>query len=220
MISQDLKNEAIQTFRRRKTLTVEQLGSLLQCSVPAVRKYLKQWGTMTSYNNNGRYYVLPDVPKFDEHGLWEYKGIRFSRFGTLRETIIHLVNDAPQGLSSAELGRLLGLEPRSFMSHYKALPGLRRKKLDGRYVYLSDDEQTGTRQLENREASMAQASLQKIPDHDAVLVFADFIKYPKTALEIRVNRLQRQGVSVDTGKITALLKVHGLLEKKTAQPDS
>jgi hypothetical protein len=106
------------------------------------------------------------------------------------------------------------------MSHYKALPGLRRKKLDGRYVYLSDDEQTGTRQLENREASMAQASLQKIPDHDAVLVFADFIKYPKTALEIRVNRLQRQGVSVDTGKITALLKVHGLLEKKTAQPDS
>ncbi len=77
MISQDLKNEAIQTFRRRKTLTVEQLRSLLQCSVPAVRKYLKQWGTMTSYNNNGRYYVLSDVPKFDEHGLWEYKGIRF-----------------------------------------------------------------------------------------------------------------------------------------------
>lgn len=214
MISQDLKLEAIQTFRRRKTMTVEQLRSLLQCSVPAVRKYLKQWGTMTSYNNNGRYYVLPDVPKFDEHGLWEYKGIRFSRFGTLKETIVHLVNDAPQGLSSAELGRLLGLEPRSFMSHYTALPALRRKKLDGRYVYLSDDEQISTKQLKNREASEAQASLQKISDHDAVLVFADFIKYPKTALEIRVNRLQQQGVPVDAGKITALLQVHGLLEKK------
>ncbi len=220
MIPQELKHEVMQTFRRRKTMTIEQLRSLLQCSVPAVRKYLKQWGAVTSYNNNGRYYVLPDVPTFDEHGLWEYKGIRFSRFGTLKETVVHLVNDAPQGLSSAELGTLLGLEPRSFMSHYKALPELKRKKLDGRYVYLSDDEQIGARQQENREASAAQASLQKISDHDAVLVFADFIKHPETALENRVNRLQRQGISVDTGKITALLQFHGLLEKKTDQLDS
>ncbi len=218
MIPQELKNEVMQTFRRRKTMTVEQLRTLLQCSVPAVRKYLKQWGAVTSYNSNGRYYALPDVVKFDEHGLWEHNGVRFSRFGTLKETIIQLVDEAPQGLSSAELGSLLGLDPRSFMNHYKALPELRREKLGGRYIYLSDDEQRGVRQQKNREASVAKGSLQ-ISDHDAVLVFADFIKYPNTVLENRVRRLQRQGITVDGGKITALLQFHGLSEKKTGQPD-
>lgn len=220
MITQEVKHEVMQAFRKRKTLTVEQLKNMLQCSVPGVRKYLKQWKTVTSYNCNGRYYALPDVPQFNEYGLWEHNEVRFSRFGTLKETIIQIVMQSPQGLSSTEIGSLLGLDPRSFMNHYKDLPQLQRIKLHGRYVYLSNDKQTGKLQQEHREEAIAAKTLQQISDHDAVTVFTDFIKHPETTMENRVNRLQKQGVSVNAQNIRALLQFHGLSEKKTLQPDS
>jgi hypothetical protein len=220
MISPETEKEALQKFRTGKVLTVDQLGALLHCSVPTVRNHLRTWGALTSYNHNGRYYTLADIPRFDEHGLWNHRGIRFSRYGTLRETVIRLVEASPQGLGAAELGDLLGLDPRSFMSHYKDLPELQREKFRGRYVYLSADGRLGTAQRANREEAMTQQSLQQLCDHDALMVFADFIKHPRTPMGKRVNRLRRQGVHVDAHEITALLQLHGLSEKKTARQGS
>jgi hypothetical protein len=213
MISPETGKEALQKFRTEKVLSVDQLGALLHCSIPTVRNHLRTWGALTSYNHNGRYYTLADIPRFDEHGLWNHRGIRFSRYGTLRETVIRLVEASPQGLSAVELGDLLGLDPRSFMSHYKDLPELQREKFQGRYVYLSADERLGAAQRANREEAMTQQSLQQLCDHDALMVFADFIKYPQTPMGKRVNRLRRQGVLVDAHGITALLQLHGLSGK-------
>jgi hypothetical protein len=134
--------------------------------------------------------------------------------------VIRLVEASPQGLGAAELGDLLGLDPRSFMSHYKDLPELQREKFRGRYVYLSADGRLGTAQRANREEAMTQQSLQQLCDHDALMVFADFIKHPQTPMGKRVNRLRRQGVYVDAHGITALLQLHGLSEKKTARQGS
>jgi hypothetical protein len=219
VISLEVEKEVLQQFHTKKVLTVDQLKSLLHCSVPTVRNYLKTWGTLTSYNHNGRYYTLTDIPQFNEHGLWDYKSIRFSRFGTLKETVVHLIKASPQGLSAAELGDLLGLDPRSFMNHYKDLPPLKREKFQGRYVYLSADEQLGTSQSANRKEALEQQWLQPLSEHDALRIFADFIKHPQTPMENRVNRLKRLGVSVDAHEITALLQLHGLSEKKTVQQD-
>lgn len=219
MISPEVEKEVLQKFHTRKVFTVNQLKSLLQCSVPTVRNHLKTWGTLTSYNHNGQYYTLADIPQFNEQGLWVYKNIRFSRFGTLKETVIHLIEASPHGLSATELGTLLGLNPRSFLHHYADLPQLKREKVQGRYVYLSSDEQRGAAQRAARKEAVEQQSLQQLSDHDALRVFADFIKHPQTPLANRVTRLRRQGVSVDAQEITALLQLHGLSEKKTVQQD-
>ncbi len=219
MISPEVEKEVLQKFHTKKAFSVDQLKSLLHCSVPTVRNHLKIWGTLTSYNHNGRYYTLPDIPQFNEHGLWSYRSIRFSRFGTLKETVIQLIEAAPQGLSAAELGDLLGLDPRSFMNHYKDLPELQREKIQGRFVYLSADEQLGSVQRAHRKEALDQQSLQQLSDHDALRVFADFIKHPQTPIDNRVTRLKRQGVSVEAHEITALLQLHGLSEKKTVQQD-
>ena len=61
-------NKALKTLRARKVLTIEELATLLQRSLPTARRRLKAWNTLTSYNKNGRYYALPDVPRFDSHG--------------------------------------------------------------------------------------------------------------------------------------------------------
>ena len=56
-------------WRTRKIITIDELANLLGTSLPTARRRLKAWNALTSYNKNGRYYVLPDVPQFDAHGL-------------------------------------------------------------------------------------------------------------------------------------------------------
>ena len=130
-------NKALKALRARKVLTIEQLASLLQSSRPTARRRLKAWNTLTSYNKNGRYYVLPDVPQFDAHGLWHYRQISFSQHGNLTETLIQRVRQSEAGLSAAELGERLRLNPRSFLWLFRNRPALKREKHQGYFVYFS-----------------------------------------------------------------------------------
>jgi hypothetical protein len=76
-----------------KIFSLDQVMSSLSCSMPTARLKLKQWQAYTSYNQNGRYYTLPTVPGFDENGLWFYNNICFSKYGNLRNTVVHLINN-------------------------------------------------------------------------------------------------------------------------------
>jgi len=81
------EKQVLQTFSRKKILTIDQLVDLLQCSVITVRRGLKQWSAFTSINKNGRYYTLPRIPLFDENGLWRYQTVLFSNHGNLTQSI-------------------------------------------------------------------------------------------------------------------------------------
>jgi len=47
-----------------------------------IRRKLKKWGTITSYNKKGRYYTLLHIPKFNSWELCNYKDIRFQNMVT------------------------------------------------------------------------------------------------------------------------------------------
>ena len=139
-ISDCVDKRARRTFRAQKVGTINGLADLLQCSVSTARRQLKQWKTHTSYNRNGRFYALPDVVRFDADGLWRYRGIGFSRYGNLTQTVVGLVRDSEAGLRAAELGNLLGLEPRSFLSAFADHAALWREKHQGRFVYFAAED--------------------------------------------------------------------------------
>jgi hypothetical protein len=134
------EKHVFQKFRLRKILTIDQLMDLLDSSVITVRRRLKQWKVYTSINKNGRYYALPDVPMFDENGLWNYQNIFFSRHGNLKKTIIQLIKQSESGMSAPEISKLVGIAPNSsFLYHFHDVPGIRREKHKGRFIYFSDD---------------------------------------------------------------------------------
>jgi len=141
---------ALVHLEKLKIFTIGDLTSTLKCSTPNARVKLKQWRTYTSYNQNGRYYTLPQVPQFDHHGLWVCDNAAFSRYGNLKKTIVHLVTSAPAGLTGKQLGNFLGLSPQSFMHHFRKCPGLYREKHNGVYVYFSDETSVYERQAEER----------------------------------------------------------------------
>ena len=87
-------------FHRRKCWMLDQLAQTLGYALISVRRFLKQVGYFRSYTHNGKWYTLHDSPDFDRDGLWHYRGIGFSRHGSLTATIDHLVGHSPAGLSA------------------------------------------------------------------------------------------------------------------------
>ena len=57
--------KARKAFRRERILTLAEVADLLHSSIYTARRRLKEWQALTSYNQNGRYYALPDVPTMD-----------------------------------------------------------------------------------------------------------------------------------------------------------
>lgn len=163
-------------FEDIKVFTVDHLVSYLSCSLPTARLKLKQWRTYTSYNQNGRYYALPGVPRFDENGLWHYEKISFSQYGNLRNTVVYLINMSSSGLTGNEIGNLLRLRPRSFLHHFRHVVGIHREKREGVYVYFSDDADRYEEQLQNRSRGFISAS-KLINDADVVVILTALIKH-------------------------------------------
>ncbi|MCF6177636.1 MAG: hypothetical protein L3J71_17915 [Victivallaceae bacterium] len=51
-------------WKKKRIFVLEELLEKLNCSVITVRRRLKKWDAMSSYNKNGRYYTLSDIAKF------------------------------------------------------------------------------------------------------------------------------------------------------------
>ena len=217
MIDLEKESETLKAFRRSRLMTADELATHLECSIPTVRNRLRSWGALTSYNRNGRYYTLPNVAKFDESGLWKYKGASFSQHGTLKHTVRHLVRNSPAGLDARQIGRMVGLPARSFMAQLQKIPGLRREKHEGRFVYYSDEKQSYRSQ---RRVEKSKKMPKELPsDSEAIFILVDRIKHPDSSFEQCVQRLRRRGERVSISAVRSLLTYHGI-EKKTSDTSS
>jgi len=215
MITTEQENETIKLFKQKKIMTVLELSKRMDCSIPTIRKRLSQWRTYTSYNKNGRYYVLPRVPRFDEHGLWEYRGVRFSRFGTLKQTVIQLVTASEGGLSASDIGTVVGIDPRSFMLQFRDSPEIRREKIEGAYIYFSGTAADYRVQKKTREAVAAEQALPLPSDSEAIAILVDILKHPRTTIQESAGRMRRKKISVGEQAIRGLLDYHAVTLKKT-----
>jgi hypothetical protein len=206
-------NKTQKIFRRRKVLMVSDLASLMQCSLITVRRKLKQWDTYTSYNQNGRYYVLPDVPQFDSNGLWCYCDICFSQYGNLTQTVIHLVKNSSAGLAASEIGELLHIKPRSFLSLFRDHRDLRREKHQGCFVYFSSDPTMYERQINQRLTMIRNAKLPS--DIEAIAILVETVKTPDLEIEELCTLLKNKKYDITPEAVRNLFAYYGLSVKKT-----
>lgn len=196
-----------------KVFRVGELASVLTCSIPNARLKLKQWRTYTSYNQNGRYYTLPEVPYFNHHGLWRYKEICFSKHGNLKKTIIHLVTVSAAGLSGRQLGELLGLSPQSFLHHFRECPGIYREKHDGVFVYFSDTDEIYERQVQQQHSLICRTAIVNISDLEAVIILVAVIRHHGISAEDILSLPEIQKSKIKPANIMGFMEYHGLLKK-------
>ena len=205
--------KARKAFRREMILTLAEVADLIHSSIYTARRRLKEWQALTSYNQNGRYYALPDVPTFDANGLWQRRGVYFSRYGNLKQTVVELVHRSPAGLDAGELRSLLGLDPRSFLSAFAKHPQLTREKTRGRFVYYGSEPTLYDKQRQRRWALNTKGR-QPTPS-EAVAILVEKIKHPALSPEVLSRRLRKQNLSVTPEIIQNLFLRHDLTLKKT-----
>jgi len=210
---QDVAASLFGRWRRSKVLTLSDLIEALQTSVRTVRRRLKAWGALASFNHNSRFYTLPELPQFDEHGLWFHRDIGFSRHGHLPQTIVALVRQSPGGLTAVELGQHLRLEARSFLWQFHRHPSLQREKHRGHYVYFAADPAVANAQKALRTAAPPSVPLPSTEETIAVLVAA--IQHPERSPEQLAARLRGRYPHLSAQAIGALFAHHNLTLKKT-----
>jgi len=205
----------LRNWRQKKVLTLADLVQELQASVRTVRRRLKSWQALASFNFNSRFYTLPQVPQFDARGLWFYRDIGFSRHGHLPQTIVALVHQSPAGLTAAELGQRLRLDPRSFLWQFHQHPALQRQKDQGHYVYFAADPQVAAGQQTGRRAGLAPT---RLPTADAAIaILVQAIQHPQASPQEFCHRLHARYPQLTPATIEALFAHHGLTLKKTSR---
>jgi hypothetical protein len=213
---QDAAASLLRRWRRRKVITLSDLMDELKTSLRTVRRRLKAWGALASFNHNSRFYTLPELPQFDGHGLWFHRDIGFSRHGHLPQTIVALVLQSPGGLTAAQLGQHLRLDPRSFLWQFHQHPSLQREKFQGHYVYFASDPAVAARQKAVRSAALAPVPLPSAQETIAVLVQA--MQHPERSPEQLAAHLRASYPQLSAQAIVALFAHHHLTLKKTPPP--
>lgn len=200
-------------LRLKRIATLVELAVHLQCSARTAQRRLTQCRAIHSYNHNARYYTLPQIPQFDAHGLWRYRGVFFSRYGNLPQTFVQLVHQAPGGLTAAEAGARLGLRPSSFLWSLREHPAVKREKHQGLYVYWAGD--ADRRAAQQQQRAQARPIRRGLTEAEAIAILVEKIKQPSASVEALSRRLDRQSLRVEPARIGEFLAEHGVGVKKT-----
>jgi hypothetical protein len=140
--------ELLSLFKRKKVSDLAEIKEALgtQSTMTAFRK-LKQLCYLTSYSHRGKYYTIKDIAEFNNKGLWNFRSIRFSKYGTLMETSRGFVNISEIGYSARELEEELEVRVQETLFQLHKNEKIFREKMSGVYIYVSTDPTIRERQL-------------------------------------------------------------------------
>ena len=152
-------------LRDQKVATMPQLKSALGSSITyTILRKLSPLGYRSSYSHCGTYYTLDSIAQYDELGLWSYRDIHFSRYGTLLNTAATLVTNAPAGYFTDELDAVVHVATKDALRHLVQRDQLYRREMAGRYLYCASErqrrqEQWAARQAQQRPDDELQAAI-------------------------------------------------------------
>ena len=156
------EDQVVQCLRRGQVAQGAQLAAQLQLSLKTVQRTLAKVGYYTSLNYNSTFVTLQDIPQFDEFGLWNYQRICFSRLGKLPQTLVHLVEQAPQGCTVHQLEEWVGTRVHNHLSQLLRQGRLGHFRLGRQAVYTSAD---ARRQQQQQQARQRDAAPAERPQH-------------------------------------------------------
>jgi hypothetical protein len=186
-----------------------------------VARALTKHGYFSSYNHNGKFYVLRDVPQFDEWGLWSWRDVRFSEQGTLIKTAVYLVDQAPAGYTTEELTARLLVDVAHLLSRLVRERRISQQALRGRHVvYLSANSDRARSQWKQRQ-QLPMASVMKgrvglpagIAASQVIDILRQMIVAPEGRPELWARQLKTRGLPASANEVQRVIE-HYALEKK------
>jgi hypothetical protein len=207
----------LKVFQQKKVLTHQQMLQAVGCSSMTAWRLLKPHGYFTSYNDNARHYTIDGIPKFDEHGLWTYRGKRFSKWGSLTETIIGLVEDSAGGMTAQRLQQWLHVKNvKPALTRLTQQQRVTRQKIEGRFVYFPKSKSLQRKQHKQRSQLQQQARAERLlpPLEQVIALLVEIIQRPHNSPKQWSRRLKQRGVPLGTPEIQTVLDHYGIVPKK------
>jgi DNA-binding XRE family transcriptional regulator len=206
--------DVVQTFRAPRVLTLEQLGRKLHASRSTVLRRLEEHGYHSSYNQAGRFLTIDEVAQFDARGLWFWKAAKFSKHGSLKETVWQLVEDSQQGMTQEELASLLEVRTHNPLLELVQEEWTHRERLGPTFVYLSHKLSRRTEQVRRRKLLLAESKKPRPTTRQIIASLLELIKDPQAERHQIVLRCQRSGVPISRQLLDVVFETYDLDKKR------
>jgi hypothetical protein len=212
----------VRWLRRERISTMQQLRSHFHVSHMTVVRALKKQGYLSSYNHNGKYYVLSDVPRFDDWGLWSWRDVRFSQAGTLCDTVLGRVEQSHAGCTTVELAARLLVDVAHLLSRLVRERRISEHQLAGRQVvYLAAEPVRAQQQWQQRQrlpVAPALGGRAGLPDGVAARRVIDILRqmiiFPAGRPGLWTRQLNAHGMTVAEEDVRRVIEHYGLKKKR------
>lgn len=199
-----LEKEVVEYLQQHLVLNTQALVNHFHCSKRTIFRKLEKHDYLTSYNKNGSGITLRSIPVFNPMGLWRYKEYMFSKFGTLKNTIPHIVEKSEAGLSAGELQYILQVQ----VYHHVSLcvnNGNIFQDTTWRYpIYYSIQPTRREKQQNARRLLMEKITRPTTPpiSKDKIIqILVGVIKHRITSVEKLMPILESEGVKVGKSNV-------------------
>ncbi|MBI4583997.1 MAG: hypothetical protein HY717_08240 [Planctomycetes bacterium] len=206
--------DLVKVFRTPRVFTFDQLSEKLSLSRSSAFRRLTEHGYFTSYNYSGKFLTLEEVADFDAQGLWIYKAARFSRHGTLKETVAHFVESSDRGMTHEELAGLLGVRAYNVLLELTKEEKIRRKLLGPSFVYFAKKRSLEKGQELRRREFLPESHKPQPSNRQVIATLLEIIKDPRVSREQIVTRCQRSGVLVSRQSVETIFEIYELDKKR------
>ncbi len=159
-IEQFHADDLVRLLQRQKIATMDELKRALGTDVDSTLfRKLETLDYRSSYSHRGRYYTLDEIARFDELGLWSFRSVWFSKYGTLLSTVEALVEASQAGYTASELENVVNVSVKAPLLKLVCEGRLVRETVLDRFLYLSLDLTVRKHQWAARQVRQAEPSL-------------------------------------------------------------
>jgi hypothetical protein len=181
-------------------------------SVQTVFRYLKKVPYRRCYNHRGMYYALHKLERYDQFGLWTWKGIHFSVDGSLKHTVKRMVHEADIGASHKELQARLHIRVHNTLLLLVENNEIGREELDGHFVYLHPDAKVRETQLAKRREIIdaVRFEIEEVADTVVIQILLVLIRYPGSRMGDVARRLKGHSPPITMRHVQVVFDRYGL----------
>ena len=206
--------DVVQAFRAPRILTLEQLCRRMRASRSTVLRRLDEHGYYSSYNHSGKFLTIDEVAQFDSRGLWAWNAARFSKQGSLKETVWHFVENSEYGITHEELAALLGVRTHNSLLELVQEEWTHRERLGPKFVYLSHKPSVRRKQVRRRKSLLKEGQKPRPSTRQIIAALLELIKDPHAPRQKIVLGCQRSGVPISRQLVDGIFETYDLDKKR------
>jgi hypothetical protein len=215
------KSDRLEVIRtmiyQKKVVSFASMSRSVLCSAVTLRRDLTTLQTITSYTHRGSYLTLPDIPTFNGHGIWFFRGIGFSRFNSSLELIVSIIENSKYGITQEEIEALLKIGISKQIQILMEQEPLHRVKTGAKYVYIPKEaakniktklKLLGSRQVEEYYE-------QEVKFSDLIAVLKVVLQEGKIEMKSLKRWIKKYSLRIPVAKLERIIFKYKLDEKKT-----